>query len=749
MEKEARDALATRDSIKPWFIFGNSRAFLVKGKPWLEDMNRFSNNSIRVEFEGPEIPQEELYDVFRPYGKIHDIVPQPSSNKDTPRFATIWYTSLRSAAAARNCLHNAVIPSSLPIPSPPPPTVLRILYNERQRPHFIRDWATAHPRIVVPIIITLIGGLSWAVFDPIREFFVKQKVEGTWDTKHWQIITWLKKETLGRLGLSSVRNSAPSTGIEQERENAKELLSTWLRDVPDTFILVTGPRGSGKTALVEEVLADSPNVLTIDCAAICKNARTDTKLVSELASAVGYWPQFVLAASLNQLIDLASVGLIGQKAGFSASLDTQLKQILEVASSALKSLAAEHGARLLKANKKAEEDRQNAEKREAVALQLKTEGVKDGRIDTVAGNGAMSELGGGIERPSEKGASVIVGPSSARAVKEIADGGCPSERLGGLPIVVIKGFAAKGETKQEVLWDVIAEWAATIVENQVAHVIFASDSVTLAKPLAKALPNKPFNQISLNDASPESALQYIETKLSEAGGTGTLSDESRPHISKLGGRQTDLELLVQKIRAGLNAEEAVEDIVSRNATELRKTFFGDDEEEAKTLKWTRAQAWFLAKGLSRSGELKYADVLVNPPFKSDESALRALENSEMITIHHKEGRPSLIRPGKPVYRSAFQQLLDDSVFSATIEYGINAKSTASATAEVDAAAKSLIELGQLFEGGRWAFGGSKTVPKEIEVRVASLLADMREAEVKLEQLGKKKVELLKVLAEAT
>lgn len=86
----------------------------------------------------------------------------------------------------------------------------------------------------------------------------------------------------------------------------------------------------------------------------------------------------------------------------------------------------------------------------------------------------------------------------------------------------------------------------------------------------------------------------------------------------------------------------MEDIVSRNATELRKTFFGDDDEEAKTLKWTREQAWALTKGLSRDGEvrllldvpkltpdlaplteqLKYADVLVNAPFKSDESAVR-------------------------------------------------------------------------------------------------------------------------------
>jgi hypothetical protein len=44
---------------------------------------------------------------------------------------------------------------------------------------------------------------------------------------------------------------------------------------------VTGPRGSGKRSLIEDVVAsDTKNVLTIDCDEICKTARTDTKLVS-------------------------------------------------------------------------------------------------------------------------------------------------------------------------------------------------------------------------------------------------------------------------------------------------------------------------------------------------------------------------------------------------------------------------------------------------------------------------------------
>lgn len=36
---------------------------------------------------------------------------------------------------------------------------------------------------------------------------------------------------------------------------------------------------------------------------------------------------------------------------------------------------------------------------------------------------------------------------------------------------LLPSFAAKGEAKQEVLWDVLAEWAAVLVENQVRMIL--------------------------------------------------------------------------------------------------------------------------------------------------------------------------------------------------------------------------------------------------------------------------------------
>ena len=40
---------------------------------------------------------------------------------------------------------------------------------------------------------------------------------------------------------------------------------------------------------------------------------SDSKMVATLAQQTGYWPVFTLFNSMGNLIDLASVGLIGQK----------------------------------------------------------------------------------------------------------------------------------------------------------------------------------------------------------------------------------------------------------------------------------------------------------------------------------------------------------------------------------------------------------------------------------------------------
>lgn len=232
--------------------------------------------------------------------------------------------------------------------------------------------------------------------------------------------------------------------------------------------------------------------LIIDCEQIYK-AGSDSGMVSELARQTGYWPQFSFLASMNSLIDLASVGLIGQKgvhdckictnnysfkcqftAGFSSPLDAQLKQVLEVVATALGQVSTHHiKERQLEARRaQLLELHSDEERLKMVRIQNGT--YHDGRIDCVAGSGIMCELGIGDEELSDWEDLTSTHVDFALPNLGGAAGTLPvklpmtsenEEEIEALPIVIIKNYGVKSD-KREVL-DVLADWAAGLAENRV------------------------------------------------------------------------------------------------------------------------------------------------------------------------------------------------------------------------------------------------------------------------------------------
>ena len=57
------------------------------------------------------------------------------------------------------------------------------------------------------------------------------------------------------------------------------------------------------------------------------------------------------------------------------------------------------------------------------------------------------------------------------------------------------------------------------------------------------------------------------------------------------------------MRNGQSGEEAVEEIINQGVSELRKNAFGDDVDDAKSLLWTREQAWKVIRLLSQQAEV--------------------------------------------------------------------------------------------------------------------------------------------------
>ncbi|KAG0706364.1 RNA12 protein-domain-containing protein [Suillus ampliporus] len=737
-----------------WSGVNYCNIWLVKGKPFLEDMYRYPSRIVHVSFQGPDVPEEALYSLFRPCGRIFNITAPTPVPAGTLRSSDILFHRMRSATVARNIIHGYTFSNGGTT------THLRTVYQRPIQAHAIRDWLTSHPRIVLPIIFFLLGTLTYTIFDPIRVLSVEGKMLNWFDYREYKPYKWLRANALDRFSLTSMgrEDVSPQGDIWKERKDAESAVRSYLSELPSTVAFVHGPQGSGKSRMLEAIIRDTGRkALVIDCAELNK-ATSDTRLVSALAQQTGYRPIFTFLNSVNNMIDMVTVGLIGQKAGFTSSLEEQLKRILEVVGTALKQVdhsLRDSAQRSVKAAQEAEA-RQVENARTRARIRAGT--WHDPRLDCIAGNGIISELGVGDELLEGDDGELTSFDAMEKELVHLNGGGEKAneeelvrqrrsaedvQAVRTLPIVIIKNYAARGGAYKEELLSVLAQWAATLAENQIAHVIMVSDNRENAKLLTRALPSKPLNSIAIYDADAPTALSFVRRRLHNAGITSDLTPAQSKAIERLGGRTSDLERLIHKVSSDQSIEEAVEDIIASGVGELRKSAFGEDIDDAKSLPWSREQAWTVLKKLARKSELPYYEVLLDAPFKGDELPLRAMEHSEIISISTQHGRPSTIRPGRPVFKYVFERLVNDPIFQATQDIALNEKLTSSAESTVRACESELTTLQDLSKAERsfWLF--RRKVTSE---RKEYLLKKMRSAQTKIQTLEKRNVELKRVLA---
>lgn len=339
------------NQIRPWWAPWQSvRASLVVGKPWVEDLYRLPSQRLKVEFlptspggEVAELSQEQLYSYFRPYGKLAEIVAQPSDSKILPKYAYLDYASIRKAVMAKNCMHGFVVSEAEG--GGKLGTVFRISYEKKQKARWFMDWLTSHPRIVIPAVVALVAGLTAVIFDPIRTLFIKAHISRTLHLEDIRVYRWLRDQTNDLLTRVRLRQASQSeAGMEaiwEDRKDNIEQIQAWLMETTDTFIIVQGPRGSGKRELVvDQALKHRKNKLVIDCKPI-QEARGDSATINAAAAEVGYRPVFSWMNSVSGLVDLAAQGTTGVKTGFSETLENQLSKIWNNTATALKQIALE------------------------------------------------------------------------------------------------------------------------------------------------------------------------------------------------------------------------------------------------------------------------------------------------------------------------------------------------------------------------------------------------------------------------
>jgi hypothetical protein len=137
---------------------------------------------------------------LQPYGKIQDMTVPTPVPAGSLRSSTITFKRIRSAAIARNVMHGFEFSSDQTASSKTGTTRLHTMYEQPLQVHVIRNWLSSHPKIVLPVIVFLLGTLTYTVhrvqffrvqglihvtqiFDPIRALMVEGKILNWFDIR--------------------------------------------------------------------------------------------------------------------------------------------------------------------------------------------------------------------------------------------------------------------------------------------------------------------------------------------------------------------------------------------------------------------------------------------------------------------------------------------------------------------------------------------------------------------------------------
>ncbi|KAL7753995.1 mitochondrial escape protein 2 [Sorochytrium milnesiophthora] len=659
---------------------GRRRAFLVQGEMFNEDIRTLTpSHRLRVEFWGPDLSIERLYDVYRKYGRITDIVLPSPASKELPRTAFIQFSKMKASTSARNCTFNMRIGD----------TIVKTGYEKLIKTRFIMNWLTSHPRVTLPAAAALLVTLLFAIFDPIRIFFIESKVRQRFD-----LASYLPRSIVRRLGLGEikwVRESdtlnkifgAPE-GEQAEKEAARQFegfelddfnggdallpkLKMKLYEKPDTFMVIVGPSGSGKSELAFLATEDAPYRMIIDCEEIMTRANKDNELLTHLAQQVGYFPVFPFMVLLTDLLDRAVAATTGTKAGISSTTENQLKMILDCAAVALSRIVSEH----------------------------RTE-----------------------EQHHGSSSSSHHGPHDDRA-----------RMYPRYPVVVLDNFLKDKPGKDfSYIYNMLAEWGAWLVENQIAHVLVVGGTgqrgggeVGVRRVLGKALPTKTFEVITLSDMNEWMTRRYVSIQLEQ---------DDTPNmdaiVANVGGRVKDIELLVQKVKSGMTVPDAIEDLVTKSIIEIHKHGFGEDLDDKNNISWTPAQLWYIIKQFGSSTQISYDAVRFAPVFKGDEGPIRAMERAELITLAFHNGRPVSIRPNKPLYLTAIRRMISDERFTASMDSLLLKTLLEAETAKLLKTEEEVYKIRKAYSASR------DREPAEMLRRMEFLLSQLSDSQNKIE-----------------
>lgn len=522
-------------------FFKKVSCFPTKGIPLVEDMQRIPSRNLILTHTG-KLAEQDVYSLLRRYGQIVDI--NCSEGK-----TEVSFKNLHSAVCAKNCVNGFTLGG----------VNLIIKFDKNSSSHLIRNFYVNHTRLAIPLTFAILSIVALMIFDPIRELMVELKI-----TKKFQFYTSYYNSLLKYF--NKQHDDSNSAFFEDEVND----LRMWLEENNNTFVVIRGPRGSGKNSMARAALKDRDNVLFIDCDSLVKT-RIDSKFLANASGQLGYYPIFPWINSFVGIIDLGVQSLTGQKSGLSESKEKQFNSMLATAVIAIR----------------------------RVALKDYKSGNEEDYL---------------LQNPDAK------------------------------PIIVIDRFSSKSEINGFVYKE-LAEWASLLVQMNLAHVVFLTESISAVSLLSQALPNQIFKNMVLSDATPEAARRYVLKNFTK--------ELDLDAIEPLGGRMLDLQAFIRRIKSGESEYEALNKMRIQATEQITQMFLSDTTVRG-------AQAFDLIEMLAEREYITLKDIRYKPIFKSDpEKALLELEKDGLIAISRDRGMLDKIRPAKPLFRLAFDDLMKD------------------------------------------------------------------------------------------
>lgn len=175
----------------------------------------------------------------------------------------------------------------------------------------------------------------------IRTFFIRMHITHFFHLTDNRLFRWFKSQATDIFHFRKRSEDPGLSVIWDDRRSNINQIQAWLTESSDTFIIVQGPRGSGKKDLVAGQALKARTKLVIDCKPI-QEAKGESQTIRAAAAQVGYRPVFSFMNTVSGWIDLAAQGATGVKIGFSETLETQLANIFNNTATALKEIALDY-----------------------------------------------------------------------------------------------------------------------------------------------------------------------------------------------------------------------------------------------------------------------------------------------------------------------------------------------------------------------------------------------------------------------